>query len=410
MAVPPAFSQTPGMRSRPLVLLLAGLNVVLAAGWYFATRPVVYPRVPPIRRANISTNIIRTVRTNVVTVRQAFSWREIESGDYFTYIHNLRSIGCPESTIRDIIVADVNQLFARRRAREITMPEHHWWKSDPDMDLLEQASDKVREMEAEKRALLTELLGPHWQTGLEPSSIVEQGVRLDGPVLGEVSDETRVAVWDIERRNRQQLEALRRAARQDGAKVAPSDLAKLRLQTRDELAKVLKPEELEEYLLRYSDSANGLRESLRGFDASQDEFRKLFRATDATDLQLQALAGADDPASARQRAELAAKREAEVKASLSEERYQYYQLNQDETFREARDTTLALEMPADVVIPLYQIQKAANEERRRIMLDQTLTPEQRSEQLGQLHQSQVESIRKVLGEEGFNRYQALPGR
>jgi hypothetical protein len=406
----PAFSQTPGMRSRPLVLLLAGLNLVLAAGWYFANRPVVYPRVPPVRRASISTNIIRTVRTNVVTVRQAFSWREIESGDYFTYIHNLRSIGCPESTIRDIIVADVSQLFARRRAREITMPEHHWWKSDPDMDLLEGASDKIREMEAEKRALLTELLGPRWQVGADPGSLIDQGIRLDGPLLSDLSDETRLAVWDIERRNRQQLESLRRAAREEGVKLAPAEVAKLRLQARDELAKVLKPEELEEYLLRYSENANGLRESLRGFDASQDEFRKLFRATDAIDLQLQALAGTEDPASARRRAELVEKRESELKAALSEERYRYYQLNQDETFRDARDTTQALEMPAEAVIPLYQIQKAADEERRRIMLDQALTPEQRSEQLGQLHEGQLESIRKLLGEEAFSRYQSLPGR
>lgn len=40
-----------------------------------------------------------------------FHWSQVESADYRTYIANLRAIGCPESTIRDIIVADVRALY-----------------------------------------------------------------------------------------------------------------------------------------------------------------------------------------------------------------------------------------------------------------------------------------------------------
>src|SRR6185295_1833484 len=46
---------------------------------------------------------------------QAFDWRMVESADYKKYIANLRSIGCPEETIRDIIIADVNKLFESRK-------------------------------------------------------------------------------------------------------------------------------------------------------------------------------------------------------------------------------------------------------------------------------------------------------
>jgi hypothetical protein len=42
----------------------------------------------------------------------SFTWRQIESSDYRAYIANIRSIGCPEQTIRDIIVADVHGLYA----------------------------------------------------------------------------------------------------------------------------------------------------------------------------------------------------------------------------------------------------------------------------------------------------------
>ncbi|MCX6930391.1 MAG: hypothetical protein NT154_45380, partial [Verrucomicrobia bacterium] len=62
-------------------------------------------------------------KTNIVVRRQYFSWREIESSDFPTYVANLRQVGCPEQTIRDIIIADVNALFSRKRALELVTPE-----------------------------------------------------------------------------------------------------------------------------------------------------------------------------------------------------------------------------------------------------------------------------------------------
>jgi hypothetical protein len=44
-----------------------------------------------------------------------FRWSQIEAADYPSYIANLRAIGCPEQTIRDIITADVDSLYAARR-------------------------------------------------------------------------------------------------------------------------------------------------------------------------------------------------------------------------------------------------------------------------------------------------------
>jgi hypothetical protein len=40
----------------------------------------------------------------------------VESADYRAYIANLRRIGCPEQTLRDIILADVNMLYTPRYA------------------------------------------------------------------------------------------------------------------------------------------------------------------------------------------------------------------------------------------------------------------------------------------------------
>ena len=46
-----------------------------------------------------------------------FRWSQLESTNYRTYMANLRAIGCPEQTIRDIVTADVHALYAMRRNR-----------------------------------------------------------------------------------------------------------------------------------------------------------------------------------------------------------------------------------------------------------------------------------------------------
>src|SRR6266436_5402014 len=46
---------------------------------------------------------------------QPFRWSQIESPDYRVYVANLRGIGCPEQTVRDIIRADVGSLYAAKR-------------------------------------------------------------------------------------------------------------------------------------------------------------------------------------------------------------------------------------------------------------------------------------------------------
>src|SRR5262245_10847191 len=50
--------------------------------------------------------VAAVVVTAATGTNSPFHWRTIESEDYRKYIANLRAIGCPEETIRDIIVAE----------------------------------------------------------------------------------------------------------------------------------------------------------------------------------------------------------------------------------------------------------------------------------------------------------------
>src|SRR5437773_10781467 len=149
------------MRWRVLALVSVGVNLALAAAVVLSTRHFYQNRARP-SSAQESLGAGPSPPKLLVR-RQFFSWRDVESTDYPTYIANLRDIGCPEQTIRDIIIADVNALYARRRATEITTPEQQWWRAEPDTNVVLIAAEKSRALDEERRALLTRLLGPSWE-------------------------------------------------------------------------------------------------------------------------------------------------------------------------------------------------------------------------------------------------------
>jgi LysM repeat protein len=389
------------MRWRPLLLLSLVANLVLAAGWYFTSRQ----HETLYRRAIQSAPLAPTqIKTNVVIRRQFFSWQELESSDYRAYVTNLRDIGCPEQTIRDIIIADVNALYARKRATDpdIITPEHQWWRSEPDTDALAIAVARIRELDEERRGLLTSLLGADWETGDQISlpRPSRPGLNLDGPILGTLPNDIKQEVQEIAARAQDRVEAYTEAQRQAGTPLDPSELARIQQQTRLELASVLTPPQLEEYLLRYSQNAAGLRTELGGlkhFDASQDEFRAMFQATDSIDLQLQLLGNATDNSSVQLREALLAQREDALKRALKD-RYEQYRLLHDPVYRDAYATALQAGDP-NAALTLYEINQTTAEELTRIRANTNISSEQLAIELKKAELEQLKALAQALGQE-----------
>src|SRR5882724_1365300 len=151
------------MRWRVIALVSLGVNLVLAVAWLLTLGR------HSTHLAGVAAGEGQSgggqIRTNVVVRRQFFSWQQLESPDYPTYVANLRDIGCPEQTIRDIIIADVNALYTRRRATEILTAEQEWWRSEPNSNLVQVATEKARALDEERRGLLSRLLGNNWESG-----------------------------------------------------------------------------------------------------------------------------------------------------------------------------------------------------------------------------------------------------
>ena len=196
------------MRWRVIALVSLVVNLALAAVWLSVTRQrTAFAAAAAAAAAAQATNAPAT--TNVVVRRQYFTWQDIESPDFSTYVANLRQIACPEQTIRDILIAEVNTLYSRRRAVELVTPEQQWWRSQPDANVLRAALAKFRELEAQRRGLLTGLLGTNWETGdlvslPRPS---RPGVVLDGPVLGALSSEVKQALENVSLNSQDRMQA-----------------------------------------------------------------------------------------------------------------------------------------------------------------------------------------------------------
>ena len=387
------------MRWRAVGLASIGMNV-LTLGWLGLLRPGAEGRAPA---PSVATQPgPGPGATNVLVRRQFFSWHELESDDYPTYIANLREIACPEQTIRDIIIADVDALYARKRAQEVLTPTQQWWRTEPDPAVLRSAIQKARELEEQRRALLVRLLGTNWESGdlaglPRPS---HTSVVLDGPQLGALPQETQQAIQEVNARSAERMQAYLDAQTAAGKVPDPVEVAKLRQQTRDELARVLSPPQLEEFLLRYSQNASDLRADLGQlgyFNATSNEFRMVFRATDGFDQQIQLLTGTD-PNTVAQRNSLESARENAIKLALGPARYEEYRDLQDPLYRQSMAQALEAGTP-EAAATLYQINLAAQSQQDTIRADTNLTASQKSLQLKQLELDQLTAATLASGQD-----------
>ena len=111
-----------------------------------------------------------------------FDWRQVESEDYRQYLANLRAIDCPEKTIRDIIVADVNDLFASKSASLTKTNQYQYWRKEPVSRSDEQVK-QLQDLYAQKREVLkalgvaapdfTDLLGEAFRDNLEERDLAQ---------------------------------------------------------------------------------------------------------------------------------------------------------------------------------------------------------------------------------------------
>jgi hypothetical protein len=156
------------MRPKLLCAVSLLLNVALAGYWLKARGLVAPPQQTNLSSSTQTHGLARLparywsptpIKTAPSQAPNPSPWSRIESTDYPAFIANLRATGCPERTIRDIVVPEVDALYLRMDSEPVPGPDDLWLPQD---DRAKQArAQQMAESDraAERRDLLRTLLG-----------------------------------------------------------------------------------------------------------------------------------------------------------------------------------------------------------------------------------------------------------
>ncbi len=407
------------MKSQTLLILSLVGNLSLGAAAYHFVRAKKQPEhgmngetsaAEPSggKKANQAKGITRKL---VVTNYNAdeFTWHNVEAQDYKDYIANLRSVDCPEETIRDIITADVNKLYAER-FKQLREPETEskYWKSERSRSQSKEGYErqkKYRALEKEKTALLVELLGvdPNKERNKEMGyfdywerqySFLPEEKREKARQVQEKYEEQRQELYRNGIYDDEDQKALK--------KVYEAQLA--------EMGQVLTPQELQDYELRTSQTANQLRYDLDGFEPSENEFRQVFQLRKTHEDDLAYSYDPDNKEAQERRKKAGEEVDQTLKTQLGEQRFEEYKRAQDWSYKELARLADRVGLPKETANSVYDLKKVAEDQVKKIREDKALSNEQRTLALQAVREETEKTIVTALGgEKNFNRYKSRGG-
>jgi uncharacterized membrane protein len=403
------------MNARNLLIASLVLNIGLigAAAWLFKSRSTTASKTELSQPAPITEaprSVAAAPAANSVEKAapgQHFDWRLVESEDYKKYIANLRSIGCPEETIRDIITADVKKLFdSRRKSLTGSTNKFEFWKSGNMFGAMldEEKIKQSQELSKEKRALLKELLGvepeekPDLLAGMNPFDTM-----LDFLPASKQAD-----VMDIFQKFQAKM-----AKTFSGGTPDAEDMKKMQNSQKEmeaELAKVLSPQEMEDYQLRLSQTAMVMRMQLASFDPSEQEFRDIFKAKKKFDDEFGPFGMLSQDKETKAKYDSAKKElDAGIKSTLGDNRYGEYEMSQDFTYQGIYRVADRNGLGKDAAVKVYDMKKAAEQQAMQVRNDASLSTDQRAQALSGIRAETENSIRTVFGDTAWQSYQKQPG-
>jgi len=228
-------------------------------------------------------------------------WRQIESSDYGTYIRNLRAIGCPEQTIRDIIMADVNELYNERKAALYLAAKgpFSFWATDNHTQLAATHSAELAanlsKLDREKHSFLEQLIGT--DVGGDPVTALEQQIERQRR-LAFLPEAKQNQVRALDQRYPEIDQQIHALVDVRSSITDPEELQRLLSrysQKQAELSQLLSPKEYEQYELSISWTADNLRRRLAGFEPTEEEFRTIFQLWRAHDEALATVYASSQP-------------------------------------------------------------------------------------------------------------------
>ena len=343
-----------------------------------------------------------------------FHWSALESPDYVVYTAKLRTIGCPERTLRDILLPDIEKLYDAREAGLAADPEDTFWETaDASEARQRQRAAKLRALELEKRALIQRLLGA------EMSFKALKELRWDG----DASDSYELILGFTDTAKTDQLLMVFQLRNADAeAHLAVTEgilldeditqLHALRDRLENDLARLLAPHEMEELRLRVVVLEGQNHLSRRsGVNVSGAELREIARLrADTRDVFAKMMNIDDELYSEELRAKGDAAFQELLRRYVGPERFADVERGKDGLFRELFRSTEELGVAKAALVQAYEARRAAESQSQQIRADQKLSAEERLLLLAALRAQTTQALARSLGPVGFGAYLKVHGQ
>jgi hypothetical protein len=395
------------MKPRSAILVSVLVNLVLLATVIYLVklRTAALAPVPTKKITRFVTNQFHIPYRALVTNRTApakFHWRMIESEDYPAYIANLRAVGCPEKTVRDIIIADLEKLYGARRTAVYHSGADDFWVAGIRRELNQRRQEtEVRNLDREKGGLIRQLLGVEGDAAKQE---FHGGIDDQELVRSFLPEEKRTRVQELHAGWLAQINELQGQPGGIITEAQRNQIRKLAHQWPAQIAQGLTPAEAEEFWSREGATELGLvafsgnEKQYRALALLQKEF--LFEHFDSI------ISDPDDPEMDQDEKAV----DDQVQRLLGEKGYADYLRSKDGAFHDLFRFAEQNDLAVPLAVKAYDLKKAAELQITRVEANQAIPAARRNAALLAISREVEKSFRAVLGLIAYEKYVQGPGR
>jgi hypothetical protein len=370
--------------------LLLGCLIVWAAGKRPSRDSAGLSVHSEITNRPVRVTITNSIDPYIEEVTAPFHWAELESPDYRIYIANLRMIGCPERTIRDIITADVSAFYSDRVRRMVDEVSPSFWNlmahNEQFAALVNEKYEELEALAEEQEELMAVLINNDEANAAALAELKASNALADWKWKLDYLPEEKVASvhlahWQFEKgreevdRNEANLSSEEQRTRMQEL-TAERDRAIEAALTSDELA---------EYQVRTSGAAD-IRTRATTLDLTEAEARALAQARMMS-------RGAEE----------------QVAAVLGPERYAIFQRDADGDYQQTLKIVERFDLPRETAVTLFEMRRQAANLASQVRQDSSRTTEERQAILAALQAETSQSIEAALGPAVFKTYTKYNG-
>ena len=350
---------------------------------------------------------------NTAATAAQVSWRDLQAEDLKEFIRKLRAVNCPETSVQDLVLAEVNRRYAPKfRSLGSARPyqDDYWKPYKRNYDPAEMKKNRARarqqqDWQKEKTALVVELLG----ADVEKQHRKEEGIDTDawnmGGNLAFLPESKREAVQKFLDDFQDKEQAFYASIKGSWDSDARAQQKKLEQEKFDGLAQILTPAELREYELRNAQVASQLASDIHGVSITREQYEALFDIRQKYGDSIYNYSDdGNDADTVNQIDQNKKNMQAEIAVAVGADTAQQLERAQDYSYQQLASLATRNDLPADTAPKIYDEKQAAETAVKTLAANADLTPDQRQAALQQIRSETELSMKSMLGDKLYKHY------